>query len=104
MIASHVVACTVFQKLIESFGMVCHEVLSCPPAFHHLFGDACQQRQVAANMWLHVLAGDLGPEQQTSNVTGNAKILQPQLSQRIDDDDLSALDDESPSAIASSRG
>ena len=86
-IASHDVSLHSLHKLIKAFCVFCDKPLIVPVAFDDVFGNSGQQSQIASDMRLHVLAGDLSTEQQTANIAGNSKSLQPQFSHRIDDDD-----------------
>ena len=53
-------------------------------------GDAGQQRQIAADVRLHVQARDLRAEQQAPDVARHAEVDQPRLDDRIDDDHFPA--------------
>ncbi len=52
--------------------------------------DAGEQGQVAADMRLHVEAGDLRAEQHAPHVARHAEVDQPRLDDRVDDDHLAA--------------
>ena len=64
---------------------------SSPPAFEQHLGDAGQQRDVAADVRLHVQAGDLRAEQQAPRIAdGTRKLTRPSSFDRVDDDDVPA--------------
>ena len=64
-------------------------------------GDAGEQRQVAADVRLHVQAGDLAAEQQAPDVARHAESHQARLDDRVDDDHLPAAAADVPAASAS---
>ena len=53
---------------VEAFGVLVDEAVVTAAAFEHQLGDAGQQRDVAADVRLHVQAGDGGAEQQAAQV------------------------------------
>src|SRR5262249_23207146 len=60
------------------------------PAFEEQFGDPAQERDVAADVRLDVEAGDVRAEQERAHVGGHAEVDEPELLDRVDDDDLTA--------------
>ena len=56
--------------------------------FDHCLGNATQQRQVAADVRLKVVGGDIGIEQQAAPIAGNAKLDHPQFTHGIDHNHL----------------
>ena len=59
-------------------------------AFEHVFGDAGQQREIAADVRLHIEARDLAAEHQASWIARHTEVHEPDLLRRIDDDDVAA--------------
>jgi hypothetical protein len=80
----------VSSKVGKTFGVTVNERRIVRLRFEHLFGDACEQCEVTADVRLHVHAGNVRAEEQTADVTGHTEVLQPQLLQRIDHNHLTA--------------
>ncbi len=61
---------------LEALGVPVDEGRIVAAAFEHALGDAGQQRDVAADVRLHVQAGDLRAEQQAAHVARHAEVDQ----------------------------
>ena len=53
-------------------------------------GDASQQSQIPADVWLHIQRGDLRSEEQTERITRNTEVDQSRFNNRIDHNDVPA--------------
>ena len=87
---SHVVDSTCCSNAVEALGVALDEHGRVTAALEHVFGDAGQQRKIAADVRLDVQAGDPAAEHQAPRIAGHAEVDQPDLFRRIDDDDVAA--------------
>ena len=70
--------------------MVVQKLFIVRAEFDDAFGNAGKQRQVAADVRLHVHAGDVAAEQQATHVARHVESHQASFNDRIDDDHLAA--------------
>ena len=104
-ISSQVSARNAVCKFRPTAAMVARETLRrCAPISTIRLAMPVQQRQIAANVRLHVQAGDLGAEQQTAHVAGHAEIDQPGFVDRIDRQSPGRRGDGLSSGCVISRG
>lgn len=75
---------------LEIFGVLVDELAIDAASFEHDFDDAGQPGDVAADVRLDVLAGDLRTEQQAPRIARHAEVDEAEFLRRIDDDDFAA--------------
>ena len=71
------VASTCASEVVEALGVRVDEASVVAAAFEDVLGDAGQQREVAADVRLHVHAGDRRAEQQAPRIARHAEVHQP---------------------------
>ena len=69
-----------------------------------MLGHASEKRDVAADVWLHVKAGNLGAEQQAAPIRRHTEVDQAEFLHRIDDDDVAAAAAQGHQRAASTAG
>ncbi len=79
-----------FAQFGPAVAMLSEERFVTGPQFEHSLGQAVEHRQVAPNMRLDVLTGDLRAEQHTTHVAWHTEVHHAGLDYRIDDNHLAA--------------